>query len=221
MVMRENMHLVAAVAAALIVTVVTGCGGSALTKQADAGGGYLPVTVTVVQVAGWDVTLSSSEELQSVVLYFKDGTSASYTLSGYVETVHSNSGSEMTYLKAGTKSGDYWYFDRSGNWLPNGYSPKFWSSLAGPGKSTNAVWIGGTQLQISSSDTYSEVKVGYADGSIDTYVTSATSGSYDLRLSPDNLEAVRITLQSDGSKWYFDAQGNTLPAGSKWYADLD
>jgi hypothetical protein len=205
---------------------LTGCGGGAGTRQADLlpdGDGWLPpVSVVVTHLGSWDVTLvSRGDELASATLYFNNGAAESYELSGLLDEAHSDNPGKLSYLKAETKGGDYWYFDRSGLWLPRGYFPKFQSTVMGKGKTPSGVWVDNNYISVSSSDTYSEVKVGYNDGSMQAFDTSAMGGMYELHLPGENVEAVRITLQADGSKWYFDNAGNELPLESKWYADMD
>jgi hypothetical protein len=208
----------------LMTLMLTSCGGGAdPTRQVDLGGGFLPIIATVVHLDGWDVDLVSTDELAEVSLHFKDGSEETFAFEGLTASVHSDNRSQMTYLKASTKGGDYWYFDRSGHWLPNGYIPKLWSSLAGADRSTSGVWVGGSELSITSSDQYSEVKVFFNDYSSQTFVTNEACGTYDLVIAADNVEAIRITLTSDGNRYYFDAAGEPLATGggTKWYEDAD
>jgi hypothetical protein len=215
--------LKASFAVLVVALLLTGCGGSASPlRQADLGGISPPIVVTVLHLTDWTVTLASADELDQVTLYFQDGTSEKTDLDGRLDVVHSENDSQMTYLKASTKGGDYWYFDRSGGWLPLGYRPKFGSSLSSKGAST--VWVDGNQLDITCSDAYSEVKVYYADDTTETFDTSAgteTSRSFNLLISSVNVDAIRIRLTGDGSLYYYGPDGNALPAGTKWYEDAD
>jgi hypothetical protein len=216
--------LQAAIGIALITTLLlTGCGGGGgLTRQVDLGGGYVPIVATVTHLNGWDITLVSTEPLAEASLYFADGSSETYPLDGLLGTIHSDNAAQMTYLKASTKGGDYWYFDNAGHWLPHGYLPKFWSSLSPQGRSASSIWVGGNELSIASTDQYSEVKVFFSDQTTQTFNTNEKSGSYNLVIAADNVEAIRITLASDGSPYYFDAAGQPLAAGgAKWYEDAD
>lgn len=204
----------------VLVFLVSGCGGGASpVRQADLGGLFPPVTVTVTHITDWTVTLAATQPLAEVTLYFDNGDAETYPLSGLFQIVHCNNDGQMNYLKASTKGGDYWYFDNAGTWLPDGYKPKFWSSLAGKGAST--VWVDGNELAITCSDTYSQVKVYYLDDSTQVFDTSEASGTYDLVIPGYNVAAIRITLASDGSRYYYKPDGSELPLGTKWYEDAD
>jgi len=218
---------IAVLAAVLTGLLSTSCGGGAgalrqPSLDPDGGGGLPPVAVTVTHVLNTRVTLVSTDELAGVTLYFSNGTSEEFDISGLAASVTSNSSAHMSYLKAQTRGGDYWYFDKAGLWLPNGYDPKVDSSVRGKSaKGTSGVWVGDSYVSVTSSDVYSEVKVGFNDGTTQTFHTSATSGMYELHIPAENVSAVRLTLQADGTKWYFDVDGNPLPADSKWYQDMD
>jgi hypothetical protein len=87
--------------------------------------------------------------------------------------------------------------------------------------SKQASALGSVIVNVASNVAFSQVKVATATDAVLTYDTgSATSGSYDTEASV-LVEAVQVTLAADGSKWYFDSEGNILPQDSKWYQDLD
>jgi hypothetical protein len=213
---RRASLVILAIAAAIL----TSCGGSASpARQADLGGLFPPLTVTVTHPGDWTVSLASSEPLAEVTLYFDNGDAESYAVSGLAQLVRSDNDGVLSYLRASTKGGDYWYFDSAGLWLPHGYRPKFGSSLGS--RSASTVWVDGRQLAITCSDAYSQVKVYYNDDSSQVFNTDESTGMYNLAISSDNLAAVRITLAGDGSRYYYGPDGGELPAGTKWYEDAD
>jgi hypothetical protein len=199
---------------------MAGCGGGASpVRQTDLGGLFPPVTVVITHLTDWTVSLVSSQQLDEVTLYFDNGDSEHFDLTGLVGLVHSANPGEMTYLKTSTKGGDYWYFDRSGQWLPNGYKPKFQSSLGR--KRASSVWVGGTELGITCSDQYSQVKVYFNDDTYQIFETAESSGTYNLLIASENVAAIRITLSADSSLYFYGADGGPLPQGTKWYEDAD
>jgi hypothetical protein len=204
---------------ALLTTV--GCGGGAsLERQADWGGLFPPVTVTVLHVSDWTVSLTGTQQLSEVTLYFDNGDSETYPLSGMLGVVHSDNDGGLTYLRASTKGGDYWYFDNAGLWLPHGYRPKVDSNIGA--RSASSVWVGSQELAITCNDTYTQVKVYYNDDTTQVFDTGATSaGTYDLVIDGANVAAIRIRLSSDDRLYYFAPDGSRLPMGTKWYEDTD
>jgi hypothetical protein len=200
---------------------LTSCGGAASpARQTDLGGLFPPVIVSVSHTDEWTVSFSATQPLEDATFYFDNGGAETHDLSGLIQVVHCENVGQMTYLKASTRGGDYWYFDNAGLWLPYGYKPKFWSRLEKE-KSPSSVWVGGNQLGVTCSDTYSQVKVYFEDDSFQTFDTSATSGTYDLYIASENVAAIRIILQGDGSRYYYKADGTELPLGTKWYEDAD
>jgi hypothetical protein len=89
------------------------------------------------------------------------------------------------------------------------------------GHSKKASGLFSTIVNVSANVAFTSVKVATSTDTVLTFSTSATtSGNYDTEASV-TVDAVQVTLAADGSKWYFDAAGNVLPADSKWYTDLD
>ena len=208
----------------LMALTLTSCGGGmsplGTSRQTDLGLLFPPVIATVTHLNDWTVSLVSTQLLDEVTLYFDNGDAETYDLHGLVQAVHSSNAGDIAYLKASTKGGDYWYFDNTGLWLPHGYDPKFGSSLGG-GKTASSVWIGGTEIGITCSDTYTQVKVYFEDDSTQVFDVTESSGTYDLTIPANNVAAIRITLEADGSRYYFKPDGTELPLGTKWYEDAD
>jgi hypothetical protein len=215
---RTASVMVLGLAALLLLA---GCsGGSGPVRETNLGGLFPPVTVTVVHLTDWTVTVTATQQLAEATLYFDNGDAYTSALSGYTAVIHSDLDANLSYLAVRTKGGDYWYFDRGGLWLPKGYTPKFESSLDDD-RSASSVWVDGQELAITASDEYNEVKVYYADDSTQVFETSETSGTYNLLISGENVEAIRITLEADSSQHYFAPDGSALPLGTKWYEDAD
>jgi hypothetical protein len=217
---KGNSQLASFVVLVWAALLLAGCsGGSGVVRETNLGGLFPPVTASVVHLRDWTVTLVGTQPLAEATLYFANGDAQAAELSGLTAVVRSAIDSELRYVAVRTKGGDYWYFDRGGLWLPRGYVPKFGLGL--PGKAARSVWVGGQELAITASDEYNEVKVYYEDDSTQVFETAATSGTYNLLIAAENVEAIRITLEADDSRHYFGPDGAALPLGTKWYEDSD
>jgi hypothetical protein len=175
---------------------------------------------------------AEGSSLKGAKLVFANGKTQPFALSGSYGVIYSGAGNELSYVQVVQGSGSKWFFDRSGMLLPEGYKPRITVcvlqndselgtvKLASGKKNKRASALLSSIVSVTSSDLYSEVKVGLSTDAVATFETTATSGEYDTQ-SEGEVEAVRVTLAADGSKWYFDQYGNLLPLDSKWYTDLD
>ena len=75
-------------------------------------------------------------------------------------------------------------------------------------------------MKVTYSDLYTQVKVALVTNEVKAFDAISFTGEYDTQ-STVTVDAVKVTLAADGSKWYFDSAGNPLPMDSKWYTDLD
>jgi hypothetical protein len=233
----------------LMLASTAGCGGGggAVRESDGAGKGKKKdpeaPTVSVVYNNGYQFSVNG-KDMQILEIIFAGGAHEAYPLSKK-GTCFSATRDAITEIGVMSKSGDYWYFDNMGDPIPEderqtsgllsgtlGLLGKILhpkpvikvSCTGGPytedGTKTTSS-LGSVLVSVSSSALYSQVKVATSTDQVLTYSTSATySGTYDTQTTV-TVDAVRVTLAADGSKWYFDSAGNILPLDSKWYQDLD
>lgn len=173
--------------------------------------GYAP-KITVFPLAtsltgSSSYTVSSSDAISEVRFFYNNGNVGSATpdKNGKFTAQY-----PVSYIAIGVKydSSSKWYFDRSGLPLPTGYKPMI-----------SSAWKN-QSLSLTSSDLYDKVVIYFTDYTKDIYSTNESSGLYKP-FRARTADGFMVRLKSDGSKWYFDNAGIPVPAGSKWFSDMD
>jgi hypothetical protein len=215
---------------ALGITLIasTGCGGSLQQQYTDAYGaghqGASTPSVEVIQSGSTDVAVNGAIELASATVVFSSGETQTFAVDGTRAQLHCDTTAHLSYTKVQGKNGDYWFFDGEGTYLPDGYKPSFSvsaeSEITGD-KGVSGLSLVSTTLIIVSSDTMCQVKVAFHDDTVQSFYTNSIAESLSLAQSKPNVDAIMVKVLADGSKWYFDRNGLTLPLDSKWYTDLD